>query len=150
MIELPASETLDHAPDTHGVPLREYISVIAAAFSPAVLVNIILLSISQLLTVRREFFGKQKYQSLSAPMTLDLPVRVVVFWFVLMLFGYLVFPLVTWPLVALLDAETIAEAGISMIVIGGKLTIEWSAFQARRVDEPDGVASWFSPEDGTV
>lgn len=147
MIVLPSHETLELSSSGKGVPLREVVSVVATAFSPLVFGNSIGLLVSQLVTIRREFFGQQTYTRLSAPMIAEIPVRVIVFWFLLAVFAQLVFPLLLWPLYAVFDTMRVTEIGISALVIFGKLTLEWSTFQARWVAKSDGIARWFTHED---
>lgn len=146
MIVLPSSESLELPAGSTAIPIEEYISVISDAYSPEILGNALVLGVSQLLAIRREFFGQQKYEQLSAPMTAEIPVRKVVFWILLTGIAIFVFPIASLPLVAVFDTTTITQIGTAMIVVLGKLTIEWSAFQAQQLEEPKGVARWFTPE----
>lgn len=147
MIVLPSHGSLELSSSNEGVPLRDVISVVAAAFSPVILLNALLLVVSQLVTVRREFFGRQAYERLSAPMIAEIPVRLILFWFLLTIFAQLVFPLLLWPLYATFDTRSVTGIGISALVIFGKLTIEWSTFRARRLEKSNGIARWFTLED---
>ncbi|WP_222920252.1 DUF6498-containing protein [Natrinema sp. SYSU A 869] len=147
MIVLPSHETLELSSSGEGVPIGDVISVVAAAFSPLVFGNVIVLLVSQLVTIRREFFGQQTYTRLSAPMIAEIPVRVIVFWFLLAIFAQLVFPLLLWPLYAAFDTVRVTEIAICALVISGKLTVEWSTFRSRWVAKSDGIARWFSHED---
>lgn len=147
MIVLPSHGTLELSSTGEGVPIGDVISVVASAFSPFVLGNAVVLLVSQLVTIRREFFGQQTYTRLSAPMIAEIPVRVIVFWFLLAIFAQLVFPLLLWPLSAAFDTIRVTEIAISALVIFGKLTVEWSTFRSRWVAKSDGIARWFTHED---
>lgn len=147
MIVLPSQATLELSSSGEGVPIGDVIAVVVAAFSPYVLGNAVVLLVSQLLTIRRAFFGQRTYKRLSAPMIAEIPVRVIVFWFLLAIFAQLVFPLLLWPLYAMFDTIRVTEIAISALVIFGKLTVEWSTFRARWVAKSDGIARWFTHED---
>ena len=147
MIVVPSNGSLELSYSGEGVPIGDVISVIAAAFSPFVLGNAVVLLVSQLVTIRREFFGQQTYTRLSAPMIAEIPVRVIVFWFLLAIFAQLVFPLLLWPLYAAFDTIRVTEIAVSALVIFGKLTVEWSTFRSRWVAESDGIARLFTHED---
>jgi len=140
MVVLPSPASLD-------LPLVEYPGVVADATSPASLANAVALVASQLATVRDEFLGQRRYERLSAPMTVEVPVRQVVFWFLLSPVATLLLPLVTLPLVVAFDATVITRVGVATIVVVGKLTIEWSTFRAQRRADPGVVAGWFTPEE---
>lgn len=120
-------------------------SIVAIA-SPTLLITTMVLFASQLVTIRREFVDEQRYEQLSAPMIAEIPIRVILFWFLLTLFAQLVYPVLLWPLFALFDSRTVTELGISLLVIAGNSTIEWSTVKARRLEDPDGFAGWFAPE----
>ncbi|MDS0475885.1 DUF6498-containing protein [Natrinema sp. 1APR25-10V2] len=115
-----------------------FLESIVAIVSPALLITTMFLFASQLVQIRREFLGEQRYERLSAPMIAEIPIRVIVFWFLLTVFAQLIYPILLWPLFALFDSRTVTELGISSLVVAGNVTIEWSTLKARRLEEPDG------------
>lgn len=145
MVVLPSPETIEN-PYSDPAAISEYVSIFAAVLSPGVVISALALFVSQLDTVRREFLGRQRYKRLSAPMTIEIPVRQIVFLFLLTPVAEFVLPLLLLPLVGLVDTRELFEIGIATVVVLGKLTIEWSAYQARQCEEPSGVGSWFTPE----
>ena len=127
--------------------MSELVAVVSAAYSPTVLLSVCALVVSRVVTVRREFFGRQTYERLSAPMTAEIPARQVVFWFLLTPVAQFVLPVVALPLVGVFDQRTLVEGGIALLVVAGKLFVEWSNFRAQELGETGGVAGWFTPEE---
>ncbi|WP_228371017.1 MULTISPECIES: DUF6498-containing protein [unclassified Natrinema] len=146
MILLPARATLELSASGEGVPIGDVVSIIGNAFSPVILLNACLLFISQLMMIRREFFGRRRHEQLSAATIAEFPIRVIVFWFLLTIFAQLIFPLLLWPIALVFDTATVTELGISTLVIAGKLTIEWATRQSQWSGESDGITRWFTPE----
>ncbi|SFS67024.1 DUF6498-containing protein [Halostagnicola kamekurae] len=146
MVLMPARATLELSASGEGVPIGDVVSIIGNAFSPAILVNACLLFVSQLVTIRREFFGRRRHERLSAATIAELPIRVILFWFLLTIFAQLVFPLLLWPIALVFDTATVTEVGVSTLVIAGKLTIEWATRESQWSGESSGIARFFTPE----
>lgn len=146
MVLMPARATLELSTSGEGVLIGDVLSIIGNAFSPAILVNACLLFVSQLVTIRREFFGRQRHERLSAATIAKLPIRVIFFWFLLTIFAQLVFPLLLWPIALVFDTATVTEVGVSTLVIAGKLTIEWATRESQWSGESSGIARFFTPE----
>lgn len=147
MVVLPSPEPLTIPEGRDTVPFGAYVSIVANNVSPAALYSALALIVSQVATVGREFLDRRTYERVTAPMTAEVPVRQVVFWFLLTPVAEFVLPLVTLPLVEVFGTRTLTEVGVATVVVLGKLTIEWSAYRARQQEKVDGVAGWFTPEE---
>ncbi|WP_135805695.1 DUF6498-containing protein [Halorussus marinus] len=128
---------------------------VASAVSPAVLAAAVGILVSQLVELRREFFGKRRYEELSVHMVLEIPIRIIAFMgsvlLVLHVGGILL-------LIGIQEAlgpavfETVLTGRViavcyALVVTAAMLVVEWSRFWARREPDLGGVATWFTPED---
>ncbi len=114
---------------------------------------------ARLAEVRREFFEKSAYEEWSPHMVLELPCRVVCFTFVLVLLVQGVGALLLLALATAFGpsafgptvlgvglTEGSITVGYTVILILGKIFVEWSRFRANRESIPTGIAAWFAPE----
>lgn len=127
---------------------------IASAVSPTVLLAAFGIVVSQLAEIRREFFGKRRYEEMSVHMVLEIPIRIIVFMGTVLLllhvFGILLLLSIHQtfgPSVfdTVLTGRVIALC-YALVVIAAMLTVEWSRFWAHREPDPGGLADWFTPE----
>ncbi|NEU56796.1 DUF6498-containing protein [Halorussus sp. MSC15.2] len=146
MVVLPSPVVVEN-PYSNSEAIYEYASIFASVLSPEILLSALALLVSQLDSTRRQFLGEARYEQLSAPMTVEIPVRRMVFWFLLTPVAEFVLPLLTLPLAGLFDTRVLFDIGIATLVVLGKLTVEWSSFRARHRENPSGVAGWFTPEE---
>ncbi|MFB1063433.1 DUF6498-containing protein [Natrinema sp. H-ect4] len=130
-----------------GRPLfGEGLAAIVATSSPVLLLNGLVLLVSQLLFVRH-FFVHHTYKTLSAPMIAEIPARQIGFWIVVGVVVQIVVPLLLWPVAIVFDAKSAIESGIPLLAVFAKLTMEWSIYGGRWIDQSDGLARWFTPND---
>ena len=140
-----------------GVPVFAdfpYVDV-ASAVSPTVLAAAVGITVSQLVEVRREFFGKRRYEEMSVHMVLEIPLRVITFAGVLLLVLHVVGILLLVAIGGLFGPsafETVLTGEVvafcyALVVVLAMLAVEWSRFRATREPNPGGLADWFTPED---
>ncbi|WP_135851870.1 DUF6498-containing protein [Halorussus salinus] len=128
---------------------------LASAVSPTVLLAAFGIVVSQLAEIRREFFGKRRYEEMSVHMVLEIPIRSIVFMgtvlLILHFFGILLLLGIHetfGPSVfdTVLTGRVLAVC-YALVVMVAMLAVEWSRFWAHREPDPGGLASWFTPED---
>lgn len=128
-------------------PFREYVDVIAAAFSLEGLGLAILLFGVRLTLVGREFFGRRQYERYSASMLADIPLRMVFYWF-----GLVIVLQVSLLLGAVLSGgidPPIIQLLISAVVVGSKLGIDRTLFRGPQ-NGSGRFARWFVPREPTL
>lgn len=125
-------------------PFREYVDVIAAAFTLEGLGLAVLLFGVRLALVGREFFGRRQYERYSASTLTDIPLRMACYWFglvivvqVLLLLGAVLSGGIDSPITRLL---------IIAVVVGSKLGIDRSLFRGPR-NGSGRFAGWFVPRE---
>ncbi|WP_135828218.1 DUF6498-containing protein [Halorussus halobius] len=132
----------------------DYVAV-SSAVSPTVLVAAFGIAASQLVEVRREFFGKRRYEEVSVHMVLEIPLRVIVFAGGLLMVLHVVGILLLLAVRGAVGASTfetvvtarVAAVCYAVVVMLAMLAVEWSRFWASREADPGGLAGWFTPED---
>lgn len=132
----------------------EYVSV-ASAVSPAVLAAAFGIAASQLAELRREYFGKRRYEEMSVHQVLEVPLRVIAFMGSLLIVLHVVGIPLLLAVRELLGPATFEAVvtgrriavGYALVVVLAALAVEWSRFWASREPNPDGIAAWFTPED---
>ncbi|SFS67041.1 DUF6498-containing protein [Halostagnicola kamekurae] len=124
----------------------EGVAAITATATPGLLLNGLVLLAAQLLFVRH-FFAQHVYETLSAPMIAEIPARQIGFWIVVGVGAQIVVPLLLWPVAIVFDAKSAIESGIPLLTIFAKVTMEWSIYGGRWIDQSDGLARWFTPSD---
>ena len=110
---------------------------------------------AQVAEVRREFFAERAYEEQSPYMVVEAAQRVVFFYFVVgiltvvsVTFGIVVIDAVLAP--GLLDgvADAVLLLPYLLPIALAKTVVEWGRRRAFSEDDPDGVATWFTGEDG--
>ncbi|WP_435179948.1 DUF6498-containing protein [Halorussus sp. AFM4] len=140
-----------------GIPIYgefPYVDV-ASAVSPAVLAAAFGIAVSQLVELRREYFGKRRYEEMSVHMVLEIPLRVIAFMGGVLLVLHVVGVLLLLAVRELFGAsvfETVLTGRViaicyALVAMLAMLAVEWSRFWASREPDPGGLADWFTPED---
>jgi hypothetical protein len=136
------------------LPLVLYQSAIEAAISPAVVGSVLVMAVSQLAEIRREFFGEQKYEAMSAHMVLEIPCRIIFFmgaWILLLqtvgIFFLLGVGAVFGSTAKHVRTENVIEIVYVTVLVLGKFTVEWARFRANHEENPGRIRNWFTPQD---
>ena len=148
-VYLPAPDPIRLRPDRSGIPLAQALSLVSDAYSHWAVGGGIVLFCGHFWAIHQWFFARRQYTSLSAPMISEMLFRQLAFWFAVTAFAGLVFPIVSLPLVAVVDTRAITEFGLTALAVGGKLTVEWGTLQVRRDETVTKLARWFAPEEIT-
>ncbi|NUB93192.1 hypothetical protein HT576_19485 [Haloterrigena sp. SYSU A121-1] len=129
-------------------PLREYLAVIAAAATVEGLALAVLLFGVRLVIVGHGFFGQRQYERFSPSILADIPLRIVFFWFLLLV--VLQVALVVRSLFAgALDPTATQRLAIA-VVVASKLAIDRSLVQARYRTERGRFSRWLVPDESTA
>ena len=128
-------------------PLREYPAVIAAAATVEGLALAALL-FGVRLVVGRGYFGHRQYERFSPSILADIPLRIVLFWFLLLvaLQGVL---FVRSLFAGALDPTATQRLAIA-VVVASKLAIDRSLVRARYRTERSRFSRWFVPGEPTA
>ncbi|ODR81468.1 hypothetical protein BG842_24540 [Haladaptatus sp. W1] len=136
------------------LPLMIYPSAVESASSPAIIGSVLVMTGSQLATIRHEFFGERTYEELSVHMVLEIPGRVIFFmavWVMALQALGMLFLLGVWAIFGREAFEVLTENAVETlsvtVLVLRKLTVEWARFRANRDPNPSGIASWFTPKD---
>lgn len=133
--------------------IKESFALVEEVLSPSLALAALAMMISQLVQLRREFFGKAQYEEMSPHMVLEIPGR-------LLLFAIVYISLVTvvgggvlvYLLVLIQEATGIAVPNLDFwlwfatAMVLGKIAVEWSRFRAENEENPTGFATWLLPE----
>ncbi|MFH5797287.1 DUF6498-containing protein [Haladaptatus sp. CMAA 1911] len=139
------------------LPLALYRSTIESAITPVVVGSAVIMAVSQLARVRREFFGNHQYETMSVHMVLEIPCRIIAFMAVWMMLLHV--PGMFFLVGAVVMFEDIARSVLTRNVIEicyvtavlvGKFTVEWSQFRVSHAENPGRIADWFTPQDPLV
>lgn len=121
----------------------EYAAYFVAAYSPEGLALAAVLFGVKLVFVSRDFFGSRLVDRYSAAMLMEIPCRIVLFWFAI-----LVALTPVSLLVAASDANpAIASGLVAAVVVASKLAVDRSLIRVRHLDDPGSFASLFAPNE---
>lgn len=132
---------------TPGIPIEQQLSVITDAFTLEGLVVAAVLFGVRLVTVRRAFFGRRRYERVSAPTVAEIPFRIGIVWVLLVAMTAVTLPFVILPLLEGYGTAAVTEVWVATVAIVGKTLMEWAALHAHRPRKPDGLVRWLTPEE---
>lgn len=129
-------------------PLREYLAVIAAAATVEGVALAALLFGVRLVVVGRGFFGQRQYERFSPSTLVDIPLRIALFWFLLLvaLQGVLV---VRSLFAGALDPTATQRLSIA-VVVASKLAIDRTLVRTRYRAGRSRFSRWFVPDEPTA
>lgn len=121
----------------------EYITYIAAAYSPeGLVVAFVLFGVNAVFSVR-DYFARGLVEQYSAAMLMEIPCRIVLFWFVILIALAPVGPLVAAADISQPNAITI----LATIIVTAKLAVDRSLVRIRHEDDPGWFAGLFAPNE---
>lgn len=121
----------------------EYVAYLTAAYSAEGLVMAIVLFGVQLAFVSRDFFGRRLVDRYSAAMLMEIPCRIALFWFAVLV----ALTPVSLLVVASEADPAIASGFVAVVVVGSKLAVDRALLRVRHRDDPGSFASLFAPNE---
>jgi len=126
---LPSSEPIRIA--EHSIPVEQAFALTGDAFTPQGLAAGAGLFALRLAAARRAV-SDGRATSCSGPERAETLLRELAVWFALAVFATLFFPIVSLPLLLVVDTRTVTAVGLTVIVVAGSLTIELASRRDRR------------------
>lgn len=121
-----------------------------SSLPPSVLLGVVATIGSHCADAYQSYFRPGRYEQMSAHMVLEVPIRPMALLSAASVVGYIVVSLAAVG-VTVVVGEAAGNWTLVSLGLGGfllvKLIVEWGRFRAERVDDPEGIGGWFSPED---